>query len=405
MLGMRFPMGRVLAGPRGAALSLDFVTPGASLDSRVTFSRASGATYFDAAGVMQIAGNNIARLDFDPVTLAPRGLLIEETRTNMPLRSAEIDNVAWTKFQSSITADMALAPDGNMAADKVVENTATSQHGVFQSTAKAASAITYSATAFFKAAERTSVRMLMEGSASGNAAVTVNLSAGTIAAPTVSGFTGASASIYGAGNAWYRPVLTATTNTNTGVYFTAYMMSGANISYTGDGSSGLTVWGVQLEVGAYPTSYIPTTSASATRAADLATIDLSTVPVDFAAFSLLHAFTHAGAETILTLDDGTTTEVVRLVVSAGTLRLQVVDGGSTVADIAVGAVSIGSTYRVAARIAANDVAVSVNGGAVATDSSVTVPALTRLAFGQAWHRELSFYEDARTDAFLQQVTA
>lgn len=63
----------------------DFTT--GSLDSRVTFTRASVATYFNSAGVMSSAGINTARFDHDPTTLAVRGLLLEEQRTNLLLNS------------------------------------------------------------------------------------------------------------------------------------------------------------------------------------------------------------------------------------------------------------------------------------------------------------------------------
>ena len=63
------------------SLLLDFINR-RRLDSRITFTRASSATYFDANGVLQTAGNDVPRFDFDPATFAPRGLLIEEQRTN-----------------------------------------------------------------------------------------------------------------------------------------------------------------------------------------------------------------------------------------------------------------------------------------------------------------------------------
>lgn len=410
MLGMRFPMGRVLAGPRGAALSLDFVTPGASLDSRITFSRASAATYFDAAGLLTTAASGVPRFDHDPSTLAPRGLLVEETRTNLLLRSQEMDNAAWSKVRSSITANATAAPDGTLTADKLVEDaTAANTHDLRQSLVKSASSITYSVSAFVKAAERTWCFLWLYGASQSNRGEAwfdiASTSAGTVQTQGT-GFSGATSAVQSMGGGWLRGGLTVASNTDTtlGLLF-GTAVANANSQTNGDGVSGLYAWGSQIEVGAYPTSYIPTTSATATRAADLATISLGTVPVDFSAFSFMHAFVHYGAATILTLSDGTSTEVVRLVVSAATLRLQVVDGGSTVADIALGAVSVGAAYRVAARIAANDVAASVNGAAVVTDTSVTVPTLTTLTFGQAWHRQLSLYAGARSDTFIQQVTA
>ena len=78
-----------LTSPPGISLDLSFMTPG-TLPSGVTFTRASTGTYFDVAGVMQTATTNTPRWDYDPVTHALRGMLIEEARTNLLLNSATL---------------------------------------------------------------------------------------------------------------------------------------------------------------------------------------------------------------------------------------------------------------------------------------------------------------------------
>src|SRR6188768_4016158 len=82
-------------GAGGPTLGLDFMVPGV-LDPRITFTRASTGTYFDAAGVMQTAAVNAPRWDYDPATLQLRGLLLEDQRTNLLLNSATLSTQSVT---------------------------------------------------------------------------------------------------------------------------------------------------------------------------------------------------------------------------------------------------------------------------------------------------------------------
>lgn len=112
-----------------------------------TFSRPSIATYFDSTGTLQTAASNTPRFDYDPTTHAAKGILIEESRTNLLIRSAEIENATWTKSNSTIAANITIAPDGLTSADKIVENVDVGlTHAVQQMVA--ASASTYYTTTF-----------------------------------------------------------------------------------------------------------------------------------------------------------------------------------------------------------------------------------------------------------------
>ena len=80
---MGYPV--IAGGLIPAALSLNFLS--GAMDPRISFTRASTATYTDITGTIQTAAINVPRFDFDPVTHAPRGLLVEAVRTNSLLNS------------------------------------------------------------------------------------------------------------------------------------------------------------------------------------------------------------------------------------------------------------------------------------------------------------------------------
>lgn len=82
-LGAFAPLGsRGLSAP---SLALNFTS--GVLSSQVTFTRATTGTYYNSAGVLQSAAIDTPRFDYNPTTLQPQGLLIEEARTNLLLNS------------------------------------------------------------------------------------------------------------------------------------------------------------------------------------------------------------------------------------------------------------------------------------------------------------------------------
>ena len=210
------------------------------------------------------------RFDYDPVTLAPKGLLVEEQRTN--LSSNSVLASAWgAPSAASYTDTQALAPDGTNSAWRLTEDTTNAAHfGSMTSISTTyTSGTTYTVSRFLKAAGRTQVTVYLPGGAfptSGRTAF-FDLSSGTI----VSTEAGVTASIQNVGNGWYRCTTTATANASVIAHVGGSALNGG-IAYQGDGTSGVFIWGHQLEAGSFPTSYIPTTTAAATRAADVATM-------------------------------------------------------------------------------------------------------------------------------------
>ena len=255
------------------SLLLDFANV-KGLDPRITFTRASGATYYDVDGLLRTAVNNQARFDHDPVTGESLGLLIEEQRTNLVLRSEQFDDVYWAKINSSITVNTAVAPDGTLTADKLVENTATGNHLFFVGSVSSTATV-FTASIYAKASERDRLRLQArnELSPSGGANADFNLTTQTVTIVNFGDGTGVG-QIESVGNGWFRCSITVTVVTaGTTLVFAVFLANAAgSVNYTGDGTSGILLWGAQLEAGAFPTSYIKTEASQVTRSADSASM-------------------------------------------------------------------------------------------------------------------------------------
>lgn len=119
-------------------MALDFTT--ASLDSRVTVTRAlNTATAINSSGFIAVVNANLPRFDYNPVTLACKGLLIEEARTNILTYSEQFDNAAWAKLNVTVSANNTTSPDGTLNAEKLVVTNAGTNANCNQSPALTAS--------------------------------------------------------------------------------------------------------------------------------------------------------------------------------------------------------------------------------------------------------------------------
>jgi len=200
---------------------------------------------------------------------------VEEQRTNLVLQSENL-GTTWTTtgllpFGSGSTLNATTAPDGATTADLVTENSSTSEHRIDTATISWAANTTYTLTIFAKANGRTRVDFFGVGGGNftGGREADFNLSTGS-----VTNTDGSTASITAFPNNWYRLRMTFTTSASPSAssIFIRLNDNSGNFSYTGDGTSGIYFCGAQLEAGAFPTSYIPTTTATVTRAADVASI-------------------------------------------------------------------------------------------------------------------------------------
>ena len=210
------------------------------------------------------------------LTLAPdtvgreekEGWLIEGASTNIQVRSEEFDNAAWAKTNlNTVTANATTAPDGTTTADKMIEDSAvTASHRVSDVVTHTAGTSTLSVYA--KADTRDQL-ILSAGSTAIFAiqGAVFDLTLGTIStAPTLG-----AAKIEALSDGWYRCSATGTTTAAVTTSFIGMAVAGDS-AYTGDNASGLYIWGAQVEALPFASSYIPTTTASVTRAGDLVSV-------------------------------------------------------------------------------------------------------------------------------------
>ena len=221
----------------------------------MTVVRATTATRVNSAGLIESMANNVPRLDYSNGTCP--SLLVEPQRTNSVLYSEQFDNAAWSVQDATITANTTTAPNGTLTADTF---TRTANTGFLYSTNPLSlNTGAYSISVFAKANTISSFRLDFVTASFGQGVTCVfNLSNGTAGTPVLYGSsTSFVANIENVGNGWYRCSLSG--NVITGNYY-------SELAITTSGS--IFIWGAQLELGTYATSYIPTTSAAVTRNAD-----------------------------------------------------------------------------------------------------------------------------------------
>jgi hypothetical protein len=245
--------------------SLVDATTGASL---VTFTRASSGTFVGSDGVLQTAATDVPRFDHNPTTGESLGLLVEEARTNLLLQSNQFDTT-WANTNSSETAASGTAPDGTNTAWELKDtlDVISSTHQVTQ-TITFTSGITYTFTCWMKAGTLTQGGFVLPTAAfTSGINCRINLLTGSVLSSSAT--LAASTTLFP--NGWVRVTAVATATATAGGSAAIRIMDGA-ISYIGTGNGTVLIWGAQLEAGAFPTSYIPTTTATVTRAADVASI-------------------------------------------------------------------------------------------------------------------------------------
>jgi hypothetical protein len=227
---------------------------------RVNSTSSNASVFADNISVRELPGFHATQ-----ATLANRPILGRKPkggRRNLLTFTEQFDNAAWTKTGVTVAANAAVDPDGTQTAQKITENTAVSSHFVYRTGFAVVSGTEYTFTAFMRAAEK-NIGFLGCFDGSRDFGVSFNLSTGSVSGNRVGGVASAvnSSSISPAGGGWFKCSITFTATTTATSNFWAQIgilnISGdwASNGYTGDGTSGIFIWGAQLELGSTATDY------------------------------------------------------------------------------------------------------------------------------------------------------
>jgi len=351
------------------------------------------------------------RFDFDPVTLAARGLLVEEQRTNLLTYSEQFDNAAWVKSGTTVTANAAAAPNGTVTADLVTANTSSS-FGFLYSNNIASGVFTTSVYA--KQGTQRYIQFLSTATTAYWA--NFDLQDGLAYA----GGTTSSVSIVSVGNGWYRCSLSVTdSNSNQPTIGFVTSLNSARAPST-TLTTNCYLWGAQLEAGSFATSYIPTIASTVTRSADVASVNTlspwfnATEGTLFAEYN--NPYPVAADQYVAVLQDASYVANAISIRNYTTAIINQVWAGSVrQVDIVDGTASANATSKTTFAYQLNNSAASSNGGTAVVDTTCTMPTgiLTlnignrngNSEFKNGYIRRIAYYPRRLTNAELQALTS
>lgn len=399
------------------SLLLDFANS-KQIDKRVTFTRASSATYTDYDGIVKLANINTPRFEHNPITGQCLGHLIENTSTNLLLYSEQFNNAAWVST-ATITADNAISPDGTTTADLINDLSNIDAQSTIQSVTITNDSAAYTFSVFVKknTSRYCALWMSFQGTITRERVWEFDLD--DITSQADGGSPATSGSIIDMGNGWRKLTITAsnTTEGNTTLHCRILPAVPALGGVSGTTIGSVWAWGAQLELGVSASSYIPTTTVAVTRSADNSTISGANFNKWYRQVEGTVVIDSINQTTqVLTLnfsiDDGSNNNFI-------SHRFGSLLGGIPATDnvhILVGAVpqvdtsgfirEINTKYISVVAYKINDVAFTTNGGAIITDTLATIPIVNQLSMssGNKILSRLVYYPKRLTNAELLAVS-
>jgi len=407
----------------GPTLNLNFAGS-KKLDPRITFTRTSIATYMDDNGLITIAPTDTPRFEHSVVGVGTTitgveslGLLIEESRTNLIIQS-EAFNTGWSLAGATVGVNSTTAPDGTSNADAALEDGTNGQHTIYRDVTTSPSS-TYTSSCFIKAGTRTYGEIFINGGgAAGSGTVGGRFDLTNLTVTSTGNLTLQSSSITSYSNGWYRCSITGSVGgSGSVVRYHVRPVTSSTGEYQGvSGDAGIYIWGAQLEVGAFPTSYIPTVASTVTRSADSASITGTNFsefynPSEGTLGFIGDTVSPSSYSAVYQIDGGDANNRLYLDKNSSTGRVVSTVSGSNQCLITLSTISSNTLFKLYGAYKLNDCAGSFNGGTVGTDTSATMPTCNMLRIGTDGNNyingnisQLLYYPVRLPNAQLQQIT-
>jgi len=362
------------------------------LDPRITYSRTGPASFVDEFSKVILVGDNAPRFDHDPTTRECKGLLIEHQRTNQWLYSEDlVTYVASGEMQQSTLANTTATtdPTGGTDAVKMAATATGGAHSFYKLFGSGSNGNNHTASVWVKAAGVDYARIYVDTVGGNMGGPGVTFSTGNTWNVSASGTaTQVRTSVVEYPNGWWR--LSVTGNfSNQNQYYVHIDLEGGegDVGFTGNASDGMYVWGVQFELGSFPSSYIPTNGSTATRGADFTTLlgDDFTDAINQTEGTLVAEYDNVTSDGYVLSLDGSGGDKIGMV-NSNSYQLMGTAGGSSQGTTDNGTLLSG-TNRFVLAYKLNDTGISINGNTATVDTSYTLPTTTFMSIG---HRQYQY---------------
>lgn len=396
-------------------------------DSVTAYTPTNGTPVTKYQPQLMFASPDQPRFDHDLITGESKGLLIEESRTNLIEYSEDFDsNIDIDFYSSTYNGYSAISPDGTFTASEIIWDDLSVAGLAFGDRPAVSPGESYTLSMYIKAGSLSkiylyhNIRGTNEAENSGSSGIKYDLINGVVdEAVDPDGKFNLTYNAVHVGNGWHRLSVTTIMPSDAGYLgwgmynYESNVQAGNNTAY---------FWGAQLEQGSFPTSYIKTSGASATRSADNASITGENFSSWYrqdegSLYSEISSFDNRDSQARITLSDGTDNNRIFMAANIGSNILKVDGWGSSNIgdyDLNINDFEVNKIYKKSFGLKRNDYFISIDGqseGGIASQDT-PLPLVDRFDFStrstahyvNGHIKKLSYYPRRLTNEQLQQLT-